>query len=77
MVLLLTPHAVRRPDGYCLNEIARALSRGLRIIPLMVVVSESPLSICRIQWLDMRQCIPIMHKGGVLYAQVRPTPQGD
>jgi len=62
VILLLTPHSVRRPDGYCLNEVARALSRGLRIIPLMVVESEPPLSICRIQWLDMRQCLPIHEK---------------
>jgi len=66
VILLLTPHAVRRPDGYCLNEVARALSRGLRIIPLMVVESEPPLSICRIQWLDMRECIPI-HEKEALY----------
>lgn len=62
VILLLTPHSVRRPDGYCLNEVARALGRGLRIIPLMVVESEPPLSICRIQWLDMRQCLPIHEK---------------
>ena len=62
VIVLMTPHAVRRPDGYCLNEISRALSRGLRIIPLMVVESEPPLSICRIQWLDMRPCIPISKK---------------
>jgi TIR domain len=23
-ILLMTPHSVRRPDGYCLNELARA-----------------------------------------------------
>ena len=23
MLLFITPHALRRPDGYCLNEIAR------------------------------------------------------
>jgi WD40 repeat protein len=62
MILLLTPHSVRRPDGYCLNEVARALGRGLLIIPLMVVDAEPPLSICRIQWLDMRPCIPICEK---------------
>jgi len=62
VILLLTPHSVRRPDGYCLNEVARALGLGLRIIPLMVVESEPPLSICRIQWLDMRECIPISEK---------------
>ncbi len=67
VALLLTPHSVRRPDGYCLNEVARALILGLRIIPLMVVESEPPLSICRIQWLDMRECIPI-HEKEALYA---------
>jgi len=67
VVLLLTPHSVRRPTGYCLNEVARALTLGLRIIPLMVVKSEPPLSICRIQWLDMRECIPI-HEKEALYA---------
>ena len=65
LLLLLTPHSVRRPDGYCLNEVARALSLGLSIIPLMVVESEPPLSICRIQWLDMRECIPIQEKEAV------------
>ncbi|OPZ58724.1 MAG: hypothetical protein BWY86_01418 [Candidatus Aminicenantes bacterium ADurb.Bin508] len=33
----------------------------------MVVESEPPLSICRIQWLDMRECIPI-HEKEALYA---------
>lgn len=35
-LLLLTPHSVRRPDGYCLNELARAFDRNLPIIPVMV-----------------------------------------
>jgi hypothetical protein len=25
-LLLMTPHSVRRPNGYCLNELARALT---------------------------------------------------
>src|SRR4051812_48054854 len=54
-VLLMTPHSVRRPDGYCLNELARAFARNLRIVPVMVSDVELPLSICRIQWLDMRR----------------------
>ena len=57
-LLLMTPHSVRRPNGYCLNEIARAHSRNLPIIPVMVSSIEPPLSICRLQWLDMRQCFP-------------------
>lgn len=59
VVVLMTPHAVRRPEGYCLNEIARALIRSLLIVPVMVVSCEPPLSICRIQWLDMRDCVPV------------------
>src|SRR5690349_7460395 len=59
VVLIMTPHSVRRPDGYCLNEIARALSRRLTVVPIMVVWCEPPLSICRLQWLDMRDCVPL------------------
>ncbi len=57
-LLLMTPHSVRRPDGYCLNEVARAFGRNLPVIPVMVSDVEPPLSICRLQWLDMRQCFP-------------------
>ena len=59
VVLLMTPHSVRRPRGYCLNEIARALQRLLPVVPIMVVECEPPLSICRIQWLDMQDCVPV------------------
>lgn len=62
LLLLMTPHSVRRPDGYCLNEVARAISKSIPIIPIMLVWSEPPLSICRIQWLDMTKCIPISEK---------------
>ena len=46
-LLLMTPHSVRRPDGFCLNELARALSRGIPLYPLMVDSCEPPLSIAR------------------------------
>jgi WD40 repeat protein len=59
VVLLMTPHSVRRPDGYCLNEIARTLARGLSVLPVMVVWCEPPLSLCRLQWLDMQDCVPL------------------
>jgi WD40 repeat protein len=59
VILLMTPHSVRRPSGYCLNELSRAISRGLPIVPVMVVWAEPPLSICRIQWLDLRDCVPL------------------
>jgi WD40 repeat protein len=57
-LLLMTPHSVRRPNGYCLNELARAIGRNLPIIPVMVSIAEPPLSICRLQWLDMLNCFP-------------------
>ena len=57
-LLLMTPHSVRRPEGYCLNELARAFGRNLPVIPVMVSTVEPPLSIGRLQYLDMRQCFP-------------------
>lgn len=65
ILFLLTPHSTRRPDGYCLNEIAKAISKGLDIIPIMVVSCEPPLSICRIQWLDMQECFPLGTEKGI------------
>lgn len=59
VVFLMTPHAIRRPNGYCLNELARALHLRLLVVPVMVIWCEPPLSICRIQWLDMRDCVPV------------------
>ena len=64
VILLLTPHAVRRPDGFCLREIhrAQAPNRRIEIIPLMVVESEPPIEICHLLWLDLQECIPISKK---------------
>jgi len=59
VILLMTPHSVRRPDGFCLNELARALAKNLKVIPVILVSCEPPLSICRIQRLDMRDCLPL------------------
>lgn len=53
MVLVMTPHSVRRPDGYCLNELAYALDLHLPVIPIMLVWTTPPLSIYRYQWLDL------------------------
>ena len=53
-LLVMTPHSVRRPNGFCLRELARALERQLIIVPVMLVTCEAPLSIATLQWLDMR-----------------------
>ncbi len=62
-ILLMTPHSVRRPNGFCLNELAMAIQKGMKIIPIMLVSCEPPLSICRIQWLDMTDCLPLDKSG--------------
>jgi len=62
VIFLMTPHSVRRPDGYCLNEIAKAISLSLTVVPVMLVYSEPPLSIYRLQYLDMRHCLPLAEK---------------
>lgn len=59
VILLMTHHPVRRPEGDCLNEAARAVSEKLMVAPVMVVWSKPPLSICRLQWLDMQDCVPL------------------
>ncbi len=56
-VYIVTPHSARKPDGYCLNEIAKILTKNVGIVPVMLVYCELPLSICRIQWLDAQNCV--------------------
>lgn len=58
VLLLMTPHALRRPDGYCLNEIARAVQNHLSIFPVMVADCEPPPSISMLPFFDLRECVP-------------------
>ena len=68
VVLLMTPHAVRRRrssdptsrDGYCLNEVAKAIEKNKIIVPVLLVTLEDgpPTSICRIQYLEMTDAVP-------------------
>jgi len=64
VVLTMTPHSVRRPDGYCLNELAKALELRKAIIPVLLVEvpQGAPTSICRIQYLDWRDAVPAAEK---------------
>ncbi len=55
IVFIMTPYSVRRPGGFCLNEIAKALDCGLNIIPIMLIWTAPPLSIYRLQWLDSQR----------------------
>jgi len=42
VVLIMTPYSVRRPDVFCLNELARAILKNLKIIPIMLCVARAP-----------------------------------
>lgn len=70
VVLVMTPHSVRRPDGYCLNELAHALNRHVLVVPVMLVSVEPPLSISRLQWLDMTDCVPLPERQAAFDEQV-------
>ena len=54
IVYFITPYSARRPDGYCLNELAFSIINGKKIIPVMVDFITPPLSICRIQYIDIQ-----------------------
>ena len=55
VILLMTEHSVRRPDGVCLDEVSFARMLGKKIAPLMVQKVQPPLCIARIQWVDMQK----------------------
>ena len=54
LVLLMTEHSVRRPDGVCLDEVSYARYIGKQIAPIMIQDVQPPLCIARIQWIDMK-----------------------
>ena len=55
ILFFITPYSARRPDGYCLNELAMALAYRVPIAPVMVRFEIPPLSICRLQYLDLQE----------------------
>lgn len=57
LVLLMTEHSVRRPDGVCLDEVSYARFIGKQIAPVMIQDVQPPLCIARIQWIDMKNFI--------------------
>jgi WD40 repeat protein len=54
-ICLLSPHAVRRPDGVCLDEISMARFHNRKIVPVMVLQCRPPLSIYRLDWVDFQE----------------------
>ncbi len=54
VLLFMTSSSVRRPDGYCLNELSFALYKQKEIIPIMLEPVIPPLSISRLNYLDFK-----------------------
>jgi WD40 repeat protein len=54
-ISLLSPYAVRRPDGVCLDEISMARFHNRKIVPVMVAQCRPPLSIFRLDWVDFQE----------------------
>ncbi len=53
-ISLLSPYAVRRSEGVCLDEISMARFNQKRIIPTMVIQCMAPLCIYRLDWVDFQ-----------------------
>lgn len=53
LILMMTDHSVRRPNGVCLDEVSKARFKNKSILPLMVQSVEPPFCITRVQWIDM------------------------
>jgi WD40 repeat protein len=53
-VAVLSPWAVRRPEGVCLDEISYARYGGTPIVPVMAISCTPPLGIYRLDWVDMQ-----------------------
>ena len=55
VIALLTPGAVEKPKGSCLEAISEAVSLRKRIVPAMVELCRPPLAIYRLNWLDLQR----------------------
>ena len=56
-IYVITPYSVdTKRYNYCINEIERALSDKVRILPVRLCNAQAPLQIGCLQWLDMTQC---------------------
>lgn len=56
-LLLMTPHSMRE-DGFCLNELSYAIERRVRVVPILLADCVRPMQVHRLQWLDLRDCLP-------------------
>lgn len=54
ILFFITPYSARRPEGFCLNELAMSIAYKKPIVPIMVNYEVPPLSICRLQYLDLQ-----------------------
>jgi hypothetical protein len=56
VVLIMTPYSVQRQDVFCLNKLARAILKNLKIIPIILVWCEPPRNksfLCLVRWFEI------------------------
>lgn len=58
-VLLMSPHSVGRPGGFCRKELTYARDLEIPVVPVMISFVQEPVSICDLQWVDMRKCFSV------------------
>lgn len=52
-ILIMTNYSIRHPNGFCLNELSRAVDCHIPIIPIMLEPVVQPIVIYRLQYIDM------------------------
>jgi len=53
-IFFITKYSARRPDGFCLNEILKAIEYKKEIIPILLEEESLPLSINQLQYIDFQ-----------------------
>jgi hypothetical protein len=57
IILFMTDHSMRRPDGYCLSEISYSQQLNKKIFPIKINEVIRPISIVRLQYLNLEDLI--------------------
>ena len=51
----MSPHSVSR-QRFCRKELTYARDLKIPVIPVLIADVQPPVSICDLQWVDMRRC---------------------
>lgn len=73
VVVFMTAHSMRRPNGYCLDEISYARRLNKTIMPIKVQDVAPPISIARVMWIEMSKYIDADGKINEQYYQTQKS----